>query len=126
MAVPQSSSYLSFSRANSVLEAFRQPSFFNKFIFRTPCAPRYVGSCPGEMAALEKALAESAARAQFLDGYEFDVPEEDFRLMMSAREWPKKLVAVLEVHVAKIEEEHERFESALKARRADFLELLAK
>lgn len=87
---------------------------------------RYVGSCPGEMAALEKALADSAARAQFLDSYEFDVPEEDFRLMMSAREWPKKLVAVLEVHVAKIEEEHERFENALKARRADFLELLAK
>jgi hypothetical protein len=96
------------------------PTFFDT----VRAVRRYVGSCPAEMAALEKALAESAAREQFLDGYEFDVPEEDFRLMMGAREWPKKLVAVLEVHVAKIEDEHERFENALKARRAEFLELL--
>eukprot|EP00899_Mesostigma_viride_P012092 jgi/Mesvir1/20884/Mv07961-RA.1 len=82
---------------------------------------RYVASVPGELAALQKLIGESKQREGFLNGFGFDVPEEDFRLVVTSYEWPKKIHQLLQTHGSKIEEEHERFESSLKQRRSEFL-----
>ncbi|GBG90866.1 hypothetical protein CBR_g51372 [Chara braunii] len=85
---------------------------------------RYASSCPNELKALDKLVSETKHRESFLADYYYDIPDEDFRLMMSAYEWPKRVQVVLDIHVKKIEDEHERFENALKQRRTSFAALL--
>ena len=50
----------------------------------------------------------------------FDIPDEDFRALLNAYEWPKKIKEVLNIQVSKIDEEYARFEGMLKKRVADF------
>eukprot|EP00898_Chlorokybus_atmophyticus_P008353 jgi/Chlat1/8519/Chrsp80S07812 len=86
---------------------------------------RYVSTTvPADLSALREMIREAREREDFLGNYGFDVPEEDFRLMMAAYEWPKRIVVILSTNGAKIEEEHESFEMALKQRRSEFLTLL--
>ncbi|KAH7442335.1 hypothetical protein KP509_03G083100 [Ceratopteris richardii] len=81
-------------------------------------------SCPNELASVEKSLAECRQKDQFLDKCMFQIPEAEFRTMMLAYEWPKRVRAVIEVHTHRIQEEYEQYESMLKKKRSTFLELL--
>ena len=81
-------------------------------------------SCPNELATVEKVLAECRQKDEFLEKFMFQIPETEFRSMMLAYEWPKRVRAVVEVHTRRIQEEYEQYELALKKRRAAFLELL--
>nr|AML30857.1 axonemal inner arm dynein heavy chain 1 [Marsilea vestita] len=81
-------------------------------------------SCPNELLAVEKVLADCRQKDEFLEKFMFQIPELEFRTMMLAYEWPKRVRAVVEVHAHRIQEEYEQYEQALKKKRVDFLELL--
>ena len=81
---------------------------------------RYLAKIPGELKTLNEAIADVKLKEEFLLDNIFDIPDEDFRALLNAYEWPKKIKEVLNIQVSKIDEEYARFEAALKKRVADF------
>lgn len=81
---------------------------------------RYLAKIPGELMTLNEAIADVKLREEFLLDNIFDIPDEDFRALLNAYEWPKKIKEVLNIQVSKIDEEYARFEGALKKRVAEF------
>ncbi|KAJ7214742.1 hypothetical protein O6H91_Y473500 [Diphasiastrum complanatum] len=85
---------------------------------------KFLVACPNELAVLEKILVGSKQKDEFLERYMFNIPETDFRIMLTAYEWPKRVRAVIEVHTKRIQEEYEHYENQLKQRRTDFASVL--
>lgn len=85
---------------------------------------RFLLSTPIELGILEKTIQECKQREQFLESELFSIPEDDFKAMMLAYEWPKRIKAVIDVHSKRITDEYESYEASLKKRRAEFLALL--
>ncbi|EFJ27757.1 hypothetical protein SELMODRAFT_94851 [Selaginella moellendorffii] len=87
-------------------------------------ATRFLAASPTELSVLERILGENRQREDFLDRYQLNIPETEFRTMLIAYEWPKRVRAVIDVHTKRITEEYEHYETQLKQRRIDFFALL--
>ena len=57
---------------------------------------KYVAALPTELRKLDAEIKVNTEREEFLEQYHFEMPEEDFRMLFVAYEWPKKVTTVLE------------------------------
>lgn len=78
------------------------------------------------MAALERILEDNRKRELFLETAQCSLPEDDFQRLVGAREWPKRIRVILNVHQRRIQEEYDHYEAALKKKRSEFIHLLEK
>ena len=84
----------------------------------------YMKFLPAELDALKAAIAQNAARDEFLDEYFSDQSDEDLNLSVLAKGWPLKCKAVLLRASVTVEKEYKVFEKQVKARRVAFAEAL--
>lgn len=76
------------------------------------------------MALLERMVADNKIKEDWLEKVQYPVPKEDFFVIVSCMEWPKRVRTIIQVHTKRIQEEYDHYEAALKKHRIEFLELL--
>lgn len=83
-----------------------------------------MSACVNEMALLERMVADNNIKEAWLESVQYPIPQEDFFVIVSCMEWPKRVRTIIQVHTKRIQEEYDHYEAALKKHRSEFLELL--
>lgn len=74
---------------------------------------------------MKEQIARNKAKEDFLMGYRFAIPEDDFHIGITCYEWPKKMLEIMKEANFRANQEHKGFEAALKAQRVSFATRLA-